>query len=161
MPEPIEYQIALNVQNTLKGIAVASGYFHTVASLAVKLDPNHKVEDLIAGANPPPPRPWLVLEWLQDQIEYDERPNRVKIQQLGVIHLVHNTDPTDDTSKMKTFFRLCADAEQALAVDVTRGSLAYETRVLGRTMSELERNEIWVSVAFVVVGKRTYGKPNG
>lgn len=161
--DPIEFRIVQSIQTALKGIKTADGYHHTVKGWAVKLDPEHKVEDLIGGANDPigPPRPFIVLE-LPAAEEFQYFPsNQIRLAKPFVVHAINNSDPTEDDAKLRAFHRLCADVETAIAVDITRGGLAVDTRILGRQMREHDGQEIWAQVAVQVNLHRTYGAPNG
>lgn len=172
LPEPIEFRIVQSLQAALKGIKTADGYHHTVKGWAVKLDPDHNVEDLIPGGSEPlgPPRPWIVLDVSPTpSFDYMERPMRVRIAMPFVVHAVHDSDPTDDDAKLRTFFRLCADVEQSLVDDfggpagsgIARAGLAVMTTVTGRSMRDREGQEVWAQVAGNVVLHREFGAPNG
>lgn len=169
--DPIEFRIVQSLQTALKGIKVP-GYHHDVKGTAVKLDPEHKVEDLIPGADPPfgPSRPWLVLDVSPSPtFEYLERPMRVRVEMPFIVYAIHDSDPTDDDAKLRTFFRLCADVEQSLVDDfggpagsgIARGGLATLTTVTGRSMRDREGQEVWAQVAGSVVLHRGFGAPNG
>lgn len=163
LAEPIEFRILQSLQTALKGISVSAGYHHTVAGMAVKLDPDHQVEDLIPGANEPigPPRPWMVLEFTEAEPPEYSPANQMLIKTPFIVHAIHDTDPSDDGAKLRTFHRLCADVEQAIAVDITRGGLVTDTRVLGRRLRDREGQEVWAEVSGEVRYRRTYGAPNG
>ena len=163
MPEPLEFRIAQSLQTALKLPSVASGYHYDVAGTAVKLDPNHEAGDLIPGANPPsgPPRPFILLDLsAPDIFEYGQS-NEVIVLRPFTVVWVHDSDPADDDSLLKTYFRGLADVEKALATDITRGALASDTRILNREMREPEGREVWALVTGQVRSHRTYGAPNG
>ena len=157
MNEPLEFRIVQDLQAALKSISVANGYHHDVESLAVKLDANHDVESIIGEQ---PLRPFLILELLPDRSEYFPS-EQVRIRMPFIIHAVNDTDPTDDDSMLKTYHRLCADVEQAITADTTRGALATDTRILEREMHELEGQKVWALVKGEIREHRTYGEPNG
>jgi len=158
MPEPIDYQIVLNLQAALQAISVASGYYYNVAGAAVKLDPNQGVDALIA---PDGPRPFVVLELLPERWEYFPA-NEVRIVHPVTIHWVSTSSPTTDESRLQTFLRGCADVEQAIAVDTTRGGLATDTRIARRTFdTALDGAQVWAMVETEILVHRTFGAPAG
>ena len=161
--DPIEFRIVKSLQAALKTISTASGYHYTVQGLAVKLDPEHKVEELIPGADPPfgPPRPWMVLD-VSASASYGYFPSNQRRGDMPfTLHIIHDSDVVDDDAKLKTFFRLVADGEQALAVDIARGGLAVDTVITGRTMRDNEGQEVWAQLVGHVRYHSEYGKPNG
>jgi hypothetical protein len=158
MAEPIAYRIVQSLQTALQGIAIASGYHHDVAALAVKLDPNVDVETLIGDQQL---RPFVILELPPDQHAIKFAPKGVQITMPVTVHAVHDSDPTDDSSWLKTYFRLCADVEQALAQDIRRGGLAADTRVLSQEPVSFDGAQVWAKVTAQVTVIRTMGQPNG
>ncbi len=158
MPEPLEFQIAQNLQAAIQSISKAGGYFHDVAAFAVKLDPNHEVEKLIADYAP---RPFFLLEWPPEpSFEYFPA-ERIRLRIPFVVHAVNKSDPEDDDDMMKTYYRLCADVEKAIALDTDRGDKATDTRILGRQMREYEGRQVWAMVSGEIREHRGYGAPNG
>lgn len=158
MSEPIEYQIVRNLQSALQAISVAEGYHHDVAALAVKLDPNHDVDTLVGDTKL---RPFVVLEVQPDKFQYSEHGGSLLVVMPFLVHGVQDTDPTVDESGLNTYFRLCADVEQAIAIDVTRGGLAHETVIRQRELHGINGREVWALVRGEVRVRRTYGRPNG
>jgi hypothetical protein len=156
--EPIEYRIVQSLQTALRGIATASGYHHTVQSLAVKLDPNVDVETLIGDEAL---RPFMVLELPPDQHAIKFAPKGVQITLPVIVHAVHASDPTIDESWIRTYFRLCADVEFALAQDISRGGLAVDTRVLSREAVSFSGEQVWAKVTAQVTVVRRMDLPNG
>ena len=161
MPEPIEYQIVKHLQAAIAAISVASGYFFTIAASAVRVDPNVDIESLVA---PGGPRPYAVLEVNSDAEAWDHAEQRggVLLVFPVVVNWVSDSVPTDDDSRLKTFFRGCADIEQAIAVDRTRGGLASDTTIV-RRVQDLTRDgaEVWARVELSIRLRREFGKPNG
>lgn len=157
MSEPIEYRIVQSLQTALLSIAIAGGYHHDVAALAVKLDANHSVEELIGDSAL---RPFFILEMTADTFTYQPA-NRIRIVMPAIIHAVHDSDVTVDDSWVRTYFRLCADIEQAVAVDITRGGLATDTRVLSREFKTFNGSQVWAQVNAEIRVPRLYGEPNG
>jgi len=156
--DPIEFRIVQNLQTALLAIAVASGYHYDVAAATVKLDPNQGVEALVA---PDGPRPFLVIEVQPETWAYYPAGD-VKLRMPLTVHWVSESTPTDDTSRMQTFFRGCADVEQAVAVDIGRGGLATDTRVVRRTFdTAVDGAQVWALVELEVLVHRTFGQPNG
>src|SRR4026209_1229238 len=130
-PEPIEFQIIANLQAALQGMSVAAGYHYTVAASAVKLDPNHEVEELIA---PEGPRPFVLIEMLPESWRFEPASQLYLVMPLTV-HWVSDSTPTIDKSRLETYYRGCADVETAIATDVGRGGLATDTRITNRTFN--------------------------
>ena len=155
--EPLELRIAQNLQTALRSISVANGYHHDFAELAVKLDPNQDVESLIGDEKL---RPFLILELPPDAYEYFPA-KQIRLLMPFVIHAINNTDPTEDDSKLTNYLRLCADVETAIAVDITRGALVTDTRILEREMHEFDGQQVWAMVKGEIRVHRTYGEPNG
>lgn len=162
MPEPIEFQAIRNLRTTLQGITAAAGYHYGVAALAVKLDPNHDVEVLIA---PDGPRPFILLEVLTEQ--QAARRDYEAAQQLRVvlpvtIHWVGEADQDDDESRLRTFLRGCADVEQAIATDVERGGTATDTRIVRQVLDQsTDGRQVWAVLDCEIWLHRQYGRPNG
>lgn len=162
--EPIELRIVQSLQAGLKLIKTADGYHYTAAGSAVKLDPDHEVEKLVPGADAPfgPPRPFFVLDVsASPSFEYVERTNRVTIEMPFIVHAVHDSDPTDDDGKARTYLRLFADIEKALAANQQHGGLAFSTLITGRTMGELDGQAVLARVSGSVRLHRGLGEPNG
>lgn len=158
MPEPIEYQAILNLQQALQGISVAAGYHFTVTGTAVKLDPNEDIDALVA---PSGPRPFLILEIEPEAWQYLPA-LELRLTQAVRVHWIHDSDPTVDTSKLRTYLRGCADVEKAIAVDVTRGGLAVDTRIVRRVPERaIDGGQVWAMVELEILLHRTYGVPNG
>ncbi len=157
MPEPIEYRIVQNLQAALLAITVTAGYHYDVAALAVKLDANHSVEDLIGDSAL---RPFYILEVLADRFTYQPA-NRVWVAMPITVHAVHDSDLTVDEDWVRTYFRLVADIEQAIATDLTRGGLATDTRVTSREFQMFTGSQVWAKVTGLINVPRAYGAPNG
>jgi hypothetical protein len=157
VPEPITFRIVQNLQAALAAISIAGGYFHDVADTAVKLDPNVDVETLIGDQKL---RPFLIIEVGQEPLEYQPA-KRVKQRVPIIVHAVHDSDPTDDNSYLKTFTRLCADVEQAIAKDISRGGIASDTRVVTTEFKSFEGQLVWALVSIEILAHRSYGAPNG
>jgi len=157
VPEPVEYRVVTHLQTALRAIAVAGGYFYDVAALAVKLDANSTVEDLVGDSRL---RPFYILEVGTSAFGYQPA-HRVNVVMPIQIHAVHESDVTADEDWIKVFFRLCADIERAIAVDITRGGLATDTRVQTREFRTYEGAQVWATVKAEVRVPRVYGAPNG
>jgi hypothetical protein len=157
VPEPITFRIVQNLQAALAAIAIADGYFHDIAVTAVKLDPNVNVETLVGNQRL---RPFVIIEVGQEPFEYQPA-KRLKQRIPIIIHAVHDSDPTDDNSWLKTFTRLCADVEQAITKDISRGGVASDTRVVTTEFKSFEGQLVWALVSIEIHVHRTYGAPNG
>ena len=173
MAEPIEYRILLDLQAALRRISVQNGFFYDLADLAVKLDPNHGVEALI---DPDGLRPFVVLEPKPELWDYGTSQETAQVElspgvfsaadQVFVtlpimVHWIQQSNPTVDESKMQTFFRGCADVEQAIARNVSRDGLAIHTRVTRRTYDEIfDSAQVWAMIELDILIYRTLGAPN-
>lgn len=158
MPEPIDYKAFLNLQTALRGIAVASGYHHTVTSAAVKFDIDHDVESLV---EPDGPRPFIIIEKLDEQWDMVEFPNGLKVQTPVRIHAVDKFTPSADTSKLQKFLQLCADVERAIAPDPGRGGFATNTTIVNRSWNtEANALMVWAEIDIAMPIRRTYGQPD-
>lgn len=156
MPSPNEFLILQNLQVALKGIAINRGYHYDLQSLAVKLDPNQDVESLIA---PDGPRPVIVLAVNPDEWVYFPA-GEVEITLPVDIHWFNDSDPTDDDSLMRTFFNGCADVEQAIVPDYSRGGLVEDTRITQRTaIRHVDGSTVWAVISTRMKTHRTYGRP--
>ena len=159
--DPIEYQIVKSLQTALLAISIAGGYHFDVAALTVKLDPNHKVEDLIA---PDGPRPFLIVEPTPENLQYFPA-SQVRLVMPVTIHWVSDATPTDDDSRLLTYFKGCADVEKAIAKDEatrTHGGLAVDTTIVKRTFeTAVDGAQVWASIDLEIVLHRTFGVPNG
>lgn len=158
MPEPIDFQIVQDLQAALGAMSVSTGYHYTVAVTAVKLDPNHEVEDIIA---PTGPRPFVILELTPDE-GWEYQPAEQLVFRLPLtIHWVSDSTPTDDASRMQTYLRGCADVERAITRDITRGGLAQDTRLVKRTFdTAVDGAQVWAQIDLEIFVYRTYGAPD-
>jgi hypothetical protein len=155
---PIAYAIVQDVQAALQAMTVAGGYFYTVPSGAVKLDPEHQVE---ARELPDGLRPFILIELSPLAMEFsDARGGEVVVTQPLVVHWCQDIDSTDDNALLQTFLRGCADVERALTQDITRGGRAVDTRVTGCELKRVaDGSGVWADVAVDIRGWRTYGVP--
>lgn len=157
--DPIDFRILQNLRDALKLITVAGGYHFTVAATAVKLDPNHDVEALIA---PSGPRPFIVLQLGDEDWNFNYGASQVIVTLPFTVHWVSDAVATDDESRLKTFFKGCADVEKAITVDQGRGGLAIETRIAGRRLDlTVDGSQVWAMVDGRIRREHTYGSPNG
>lgn len=158
MPEPIKFRIVQNLQTALRGISVASGYHYDVASLAVKLDPNQANDAVHA---PGGLRPLLVIQVNPERREYQPAGELREVLPI-VVHWVQESDGADDDSRTRTFFRGCADVEQAIAQDLGRVGLAIDTRIVQCINNDdLDGAQVWAQIELEIPLFRQYGRPNG
>jgi hypothetical protein len=157
MSEPTEFLIVQQLQAALLAISVATGYHHDLDALAVKLDPNQNVEALIGETAL---RPFIVLELTPDVFQY-QAAMRTRLTLPITIHAIHDADTTDDEALLRTYLRLCADVEQALTQDISRGGRAVDTRILTRKLQALDGRQVWAMVDTEITVIRGYGVPNG
>lgn len=155
--EPVEYRVVRDLQAACARIRANAGYFYDVATTLVKLDPNQALEALLPQLNL---RPFVLIELKPDARTYMPA-MRMKIVLPVTIYWVHDSDPTVDESRMQMYFRGCADIEQAIAADISRGGLALDTRIITRTNQDVpERAEVWAVLDTEITVIRTYGQPN-
>ena len=158
MPEPISFRIVQDLQTALRAIAIADGYFYDVESVAVKLDPNSAISAIQA---PNAPRPLLLIQVDPERREYQPA-NEVRMVLPVVINWVSESDATDDDSRMQTFFRGCADVEQAIAQDLSRGGLVIDTRIVRCINNDdIDGSQVWAQIEIEMPLFRQYGRPNG
>lgn len=162
MPEPREYRVVLALRDALAAIAVTSGHFYTVASTAIRLDPNSDVEALVA---PEGPRPFVLLQVFPERWRYDPH-GQLELVLPATIHWIHEADPAIATDRLRVYWRGCADVERAITADgwnVELSGLAREIRIVERTLrDELGDGAIvWAALRTEVTIDREYGKPNG
>lgn len=158
MNDPLEYQILADLQAALRGISVAGGYHHDVTELAVKLDADATVEDLIGTWAA---RPFIILELLPETFSYFPG-DQIRIVLPFAAHFINDSDPTTDAAMLLEYLKLAADVEKALSADGTRGGLATDTKITARTKRAGDEGRlIWATVVGQVLENRTYGSPNG
>jgi hypothetical protein len=157
MSDPIEYAVVRNLQAALQAIAVSAGFHYNVADIAVKLDPNHKVEDFIT---PDGPRPFIILELKPEDWSYQPA-GRVVLVVPVTIHWVCESTPEEDESRLRTYLCGCADVERAIAKDISRGGLVVDTRIVKRTCDEsTEGTQVWAMIDVEIRLHRIYGAPD-
>ncbi len=157
--EPIEYQVVRNLQTALFAITLAGGYHYSIGATAVKLDPNADIEALIGDQAL---RPFVILEVQPDSwLIGGTSKNRAEIKLPVTIHWVSEADELDDEARILTFFRGCADVERAITVDITRGNLAFDTRIVQRRLDRvIDGSQVWAMVDVDIAVKREYGQPD-
>lgn len=160
MPEAIEYQILLDLQTALRGISVVGGYNYDVLADAVSIDPTDEASGLFL--NSLAMQPYLIIEVAQNrEITYFPAHQMREVIPID-IWAAKDAEPLVPASRLQTFQRLCADIEQALAVDVTRGGLATDTRVANKQPNYMVGGQrVVVAVQTEIRLYRTYGAPNG
>lgn len=155
MLAPSEYRILRNLQDTIGQIKIANGYYHDVASTAVKLNPDQAAEEFVPANGP---RPFVLLELMPEAWEYSLA--RVTTIYLGVtIYFVNNFDLTEDSSGLETCFNGFADVETVISKDITRGGLASYTQITNRS-GVVFRSEMWAKVETKILTHRIFGKPS-
>jgi hypothetical protein len=157
MSDPIDYAILLNLKAALQAMSVVRGYHYTLATLAIKLDPNHSIEELIP---PDGPRPVVILEANPEKWVYFPA-NELRIVLPVTIHWIQESDPTSDESWLETYLCGCADVERAIAVDTTRGGRAVDTRITTRTLEKAIGGAlVWAQIDVEIAFYRQYGQPD-
>lgn len=157
MPEPNEYLALRNLQAALQGISVAGGYYYDVAEVAVKLDPNSRIEDFVP---PEGARPFILIDVQPDAFtDFSSRPTRCKITMPVHLYWINESESTVDESFLLTYFRGCADVEKAIVPNPQRGGYAFETRIVSR-MYVAKGSQVWARVEANLIFGRTYGQPS-
>lgn len=155
---PREYRIVRDLQAAIGAIVAGDDYWNTVASTAVKLDPNHKVEELIA---PDGPRPFVLIDVAPERWRYDPADQAYLVLPV-TLHWIGESDRVVDESRDEVFFKACADLETAIAADGSRGGLAVDTRIIRRTLDDgMDGGQVWAIVELEIGLYRTFGQPNG
>lgn len=157
MPEPNEYLALVALQTALKAMAVADGYHFDVAGLAVKLDPDVDVASIVPpGGN----RPFVILEVKPDSAEYQPA-KQLRLTLPVTVHWIADSEPTDDASRLLTFFRGCADVERAIGGDITLGGTVTYTGIVRRTFdTSVDGAQVWAQIDVQLRVHRTYGAPD-
>ena len=159
MPEPIEYDVLLDLQTALRAISIAGGYHHDVESAAVSVDPHDEIEILTGQLAH---NPYFTISVSPGRtLQYQPA---MQVLEVIPVDITAAADATAlvATSRLQTFQRLCADVEQALAVDITRGARAVDTRVLEKSMGMMVGGtRVIAAIQAEVRLYRTYGEPNG
>lgn len=156
MPEPIDHRVVLHIQAAIQAISVASGYYYDVVDANVKLDPDHGVETL---DRPDVVPPIVLIEPRPDDFVYTPA-NQLRVVYGWRIHWFADADVTSDPSRVLTYARGCADVEKAIAVDVTRGGLAVDTRIVRREPDfGMAGSRVWAALDVDVIVHREFGSP--
>lgn len=166
-PNPHEFRVFKALQAAMAAISVANGYHYNVEGVAVKLDPDQGVEELLAEHAP---RPFVILEARAEDWDYNYGANQVVLTLPVWVHWVH--EPTrsddqalgepairDDDDRMKWYWQGCADVEKAIGADPGLGGTASSIRITRRRMHEDAR--IWAVIETVIRLHRTFGVPSG
>ncbi|HXV60649.1 MAG TPA: hypothetical protein VEK15_08145 [Vicinamibacteria bacterium] len=162
--EPIEYGIVKNMQAALQGIKQTAGYHHTVEALAIKLDPNHKVEDLKPEDGR---RPFVLADWSSpDALDSFEKPDRMLRNWPVTVHAIGDVDVESDDARALKHFQLCADVETAVIAAWKAGTLGSTVQNVLLASRELRLNEpegreVWSIIGWVIQHRRELGVPNG
>lgn len=165
--EPHEFRMVQQLQTALRSMTASSGYYYTVQDIAVKLDPDQAVEDLLAGDGP---RPFVILEVRAEDWDYNYGADQVAITIPVWIHWVHEPTrsidqavpepaPRQDDDRQRVYWRGCADVERALGAAPGLGGTVTSSRVVRRRMHDDPR--IWAVVETEIRLHRTYGQPSG
>lgn len=163
MPEPRDYRIVLNLKAALQAIT-GPGFFYHVDLAAVKLDPDHGVEEL---ATPGGPRPFIVIE-LRDDARVHLPAYQIEYERHYTVHWVHEpAAPTDvilgepaiaaDEDRVRMFERGVSDVEVAVSRDTGRGGLAVDTRIEAVRWNRDAGQAVWAEVDIVIRAYREFG----
>lgn len=153
---PIEFGVIKDLQAALQAIDQADGYHHTVTAASVKLDPNESAESQRASGGQ---RPYIMIELGEDAHDQAERPMGVQLELPLIVHWIHDAADNDDDSLLLTYLQGCSDVEKAIAIDVSRGGRASNTRITSRRL-EFTGSEVWALIGVVVRLRRGFGEPN-
>lgn len=159
--EPREYLIVRNVQSALLAMTLAGGYHYSVQAAAVKLNPDVDVETLVGETAV---RPFVLLEVLPDAwVIGGTSKNRAEIKMPVRIHWVNEFTEETDEARQLMYFRGIADVERAIVLDITRGNLAFDTRIVSRALHkdpEGDGAQVWAMVDTIITVMREYGQPD-
>jgi hypothetical protein len=154
---PAEYQVLTNLRDAIAGIRVGDGYYYDVRGTGVKLDPNQDVEALVEAGGP---RPFVLIELNADSWQHMPAA-RARIDLAVTLHWVTDSDPTRDADRIQTYLQGCSDIEKLLIVDLQRGGLVIDTRIVRRTFdTQVDGSLVWASIEIVMPMIRTYGEPS-
>lgn len=158
--EPLLYRAVVSLQAALNAIQVADDYFHSVdAEVAVKLDPSADVHDLLSLEGPVP---FVILEPLEERRTWFEKPDGIKVTQPFLVHWCGESEADDDASRMRNYFRACADIERAVRVDPSRGGIVMETLFLNPRLTDFQQGaRYWAVCEVQLVFYRTHGDAVG
>lgn len=162
MPEPISFRIVQHLQTALRAISIAGGYHYDVEGVAVKLDPNNAADAIKA---PGAPRPLILIQVDPERREYQQAGELRQVLPI-VINWVNESDATNDDDRMRTFFRGCADVEQAIVGingdGLSRGGLAIDTRIVRCINNDdIDGSQVWAQIEIEIPLFRQYGSANG
>ena len=160
MTEPVGYRILLNLQETLEGISKSAGYHFTVAAGAVSVDPLDAVEIIVGRATE---SPFFVIEaGVGGRPTYQPSNQLIEVLPANINAFANAEAQRDMVARVKTYERLCADIEKAVVVDITRGGLAGDTRIVSKQMNVTSGSLRVVAVVQLEMRlRRFYGSPNG
>lgn len=164
--EPRDYRILLSLKAALQAIAVAAGYYYDVSDVAVKLDAEQGLEDVLNGTGP---RPVILIE-LRDDAREHEPANYIMYDRHYTVHWIHDPtsiadvaqgepSQTNDGDRARMFERGVADVEKAVSRDTGRGGLAVDTRVENVRWNKAEEigRLVWAEVDVTIKAEREYG----
>ena len=159
MAEPLSYQILLNLQSAHRAISTGAGYFFSVDSVAVSIDPVDVIEIVLGRAAS---SPFFVIELgVYGRPMYQPANQMLEFLPFNVVAFA-NAKHLDPVSRVKTYEELCADIEKAVTVDIARGGKATDTRIAGKQMQVTTGSlRVVAIVQLEVKTYREYGKPNG
>ena len=166
MTEPNEYRLVLALQAAIRRLRTADGYFFDIDDDAVKLDGDEDIERLTAADGP---RPFAIIEPRPESWTYS--PGSVVIEQPFTVFVATDAvaaadpitgapAPTTDADRMRTFWRLVADVERAIGVDVSLGGTCVDARITRRTwLRDIESQMVVAEIELDAKVYREYGKP--
>lgn len=146
------------MQTALRAIATPT-YHYDVEANAVSIDPNDHIE-VLTGQKAWDP--FFVIEVPPDrEIEYFPAEQLLELVPIDITAAA-DADVLDPVSRLRTFQRLCQDVETALTVDVTRGGLVSDQRIVNKRMGMMVGEARVIAVIETVARlHRTYGAPAG
>lgn len=171
MTEPLEYQIMVALAERFRLMSTDAGYFYGVDDVAVHLDPDHGVDELMqADETGPRVRPFVILEPVDGETWEYEPANQLKFTMPILVHWVHTAVPLDDAvtavprppadhERLRLYWRGCADIEKAInrSNDPHLGGLAVDVRIVDRLM-RFRGQDVWATLTLHVTSRREFGK---
>ncbi len=165
--EPVDYRLMAALKASLQGISQSSGYFYDLDDQAVKLDPEHGVEEMTAANGP---RPCVIVEAQVETWEY--HPAGEVLYTLPVIvHWIHapapladavlgEPVPPQDEDRMRMYYRGVADVEKAIAENSALNAITSGAKITGRRWNPVNGgNDVWAEVDVEFRIYPTYGSP--
>lgn len=163
MTEPLEYRAVLRLVENLRQIDPSRGFFSHVEDVAVKLDPDQSLEELIGVY------PAIVLMPGNDET-WQYEPGSQAIAsipwRLVWVASARTEEPSgsglEDGGRMLAYWRACRDVLKVFIDDVTLGGLVTELRITNRAWNrEIDGLDVHAVIDFTMRTRRDFTSPGG